>query len=195
MGCLANEAFAGSKMFDAKKGEKGNPFMVEDEYLNFVLENADIEYDHIKTYYQRKLPLLREVILKFYNQRKEVKAKMKGMDESSSKYKDLDELQTGLKLNMNSLYGKLCEKGHHKSYVYIEGKINEYNTPNPKYPCILTGSFITYRARLNLLQQIKAVLDAGYDFLYADTDSVIYGCPITDAAEKIFGKDNGNLGE
>lgn len=96
---------------------------------------------------------------------------------------------------MNSLYGKMCEKGHHRGWVYHESQIKGFTQENPKYPCILSGAFITYRARLCLLEKIKDVLDAGYDFLYADTDSVIYGCPRTDDAELIFGKDSGNLGE
>lgn len=107
----------------------------------------------------------------------------------------LDDTQKGLKDLMNSLYGKLCEKGHHQGTVYFHSKSTNFAHETFKYPCILTGAYITYRARLCLLEKIKKVVDSGYDFLYADTDSVIYGCPVTDEPALIFGEDTGKLGE
>lgn len=113
----------------------------------------------------------------------------------TSKFIDLDDQQKGLKLLMNALYGKLCEKGHHTGIVYHESRFTKFKKDDEYYPCILTGSFITYRSRLELLHKIKASLQAGCDFLYADTDSVIIGCPKDLDYTTIFGTNNGNLGE
>lgn len=80
---MANQAFATTKMGNPEKGEIAKPFMVEDKYLEFVKANAEIKYEHIKTYYQKKQPLLRELIFRFYNKRQEIKGIMKKMDRSA----------------------------------------------------------------------------------------------------------------
>lgn len=172
---------------------------MEKEYHDFVLENAEVDYELINTYYQRKAPLLKELILKFYTKRKEIKETMKRMEkdgrEKEARYADLNDQQEALKINMNALYGKLCEKGHHLGIVYHECQYKEYVNDDLYYPCILTGSFITYRGRLSLVKKIKKVIEAGYNFLYADTDSVIFGCPKDANLEEIFGIDDGDIGQ
>lgn len=95
---------------------------------------------------------------------------------------------------MNSLYGKMCEKGHHVNTVYYDLKYEIYPNPKKKYPCILTGSFITYRARLKLLKTIKQVVESGHDFLYADTDSITLGLDKGADITSIFGEKTKKLG-
>lgn len=172
---------------------------MEKEYFDFVRENCNIEYEIIDTWYQANTTVLKPLIEMYYNKRKDCKAEMKKLerdgDDKTPMYEDLDDQQQGLKLLMNSLYGKLCEKGHHTGVVYHESKYTRYKQDDGIFPCILSGSFITYRGRLSLMKKIKAVVEAGYDFLYADTDSVILGCPKDADMTKIFGEDKGNLGE
>lgn len=172
---------------------------MEKEYFDFVLENADVDYELVDTWYQENTKIIKPLIDMYYNKRKECKTEMKELkkrgEDNTGKYADLQDQQEGLKILMNALYGKMCEGGHHTGIVYYESKYTKFKHDELSYPCILTGSFITYRGRLSLLQKIKAILDAGHDFLYADTDSVILGCPKDVDMTKIFGVDNGNLGE
>lgn len=188
-----------TRPFGKKKINERRTFFVEKEYFDFVRENADVEYELIDTWYQANTTVIKHLIEMFYNRRKECNAKKQELedrgDTKSSTYEDLDDQQKGLKLLMNSLYGKMCEKGHHTSVVYYQSKYTKFKQDNAKLPCILTGSFITYRGRLSLLQKIKAVIEAGHDFLYADTDSVVLGCHKDADMTPIFGTDQGNLGE
>lgn len=190
--CMRNQAFGENKC-------NGKPFFCLKEYFDFVMENANVKYTKLGTYYQRKARILAPLIKKYYDQRKNVKDAMKILEKDglrgSPKYEDLDNQQASLKLLMNALYGKLCEKGHLISCVYSGGEYHKYEEEAEYYPCILTGSFITYMGRLSLLNKIKSVLDAGHEFLYCDTDSVILACPKDVDLTSIFGVDRGNLGE
>lgn len=175
------------------------PFFCLKEYFDFIVANADIEYVLRGTYYQRRAKILEPLINKYYETRKELKKTLKTMENNgekiTAKYEDLDNKQNSLKLLMNSLYGKMCEQGHLIGCVFNEGEYRKYESDREYYPCILTGSYITYMGRLNLLNKIKLVIEAGYDFLYADTDSVVLGCPKDADLTPIFGVDRGNLGE
>lgn len=172
----------------------GIPFFVEDEYWKFVLENCEIEYTVEHVYYQRNTHVLAGLINKYFDRRAAIKEIMARTPEDTPEYKSLDDTQNGLKILMNSLYGKMCEKGHHTNVVYNQTKYEVFTNEKKVYPCILTGSFITYRARLTLLRKIKETIESGYDFLYADTDSIIMGCPVDADTTPIFGEDDGLIG-
>lgn len=187
MECIKNQAFSMEKL-------SGIPFFVEGEYWKFVLENCEIEYELEHTYYQRTNNVLCDLIDKYFDRRHAVKDRMKNCKDPGE-YADLDDTQKGLKLLMNSLYGKMCEKGHHTNVVFNELKYETFLNEEKIYPCILTGSFITYRARLTLLRKIRECIDAGYEFLYADTDSIMIGCSKDDDPEDVFGRDSGLIGE
>lgn len=187
MECINNQAFSMEKLTEFF-------FFVEDEYWKFVLENCEVDYDVEYTYYQRNTRIIGGLINKYFDRRAAIKKEMEKLSKTSTEYIALNDTQNGLKTLMNSLYGKMCEKGYHVNVVYNDLKFNTYKSKDRKHPCILTGSFITYRARLTLLKKIKKVLDSGYDFLYADTDSIIMGCGVDDDLTSIFGKDDGRIG-
>lgn len=142
-------------------------FFILKEYFDFIKENADLEYTISGVYYQHKTRVLRDQIDKYYNKRMEVRARMEKLDPTQNNYQqlyeDMDDQQKGLKLLMNSLYGKMCEKAHHTGCIYHEGEFKNFISDSSinNYPCILTGSYIIYRARLELLNKIKAVREQG----------------------------------
>lgn len=185
--------------FGINKVNENRTFFVEKAYFDFVRDNSEMEYELVNTYYQKNTTIIKPLIDMYYTKRKECKDEMKEMERMGEtkrdRYKDLDDQQEGLKLLMNSLYGKMCESGHQTGIVYYESRYKKYTNEHLDHPCILTGSFITYRGRLSLLEKIKAILDAGHDFLYADTDSVVLGCAKDADMTSIFGVDKGNLGE
>lgn len=188
MKCLKNEGFGTKKLTD-------KPFFVEGEYWKFMLKNAKMDYTVVGTYYQYNTNVIAPLMRKYYKKRMEYKSLMEEQLLGTPQYDLFDRIQHGLKILLNSLYGKMCERGYHVNIVYNDLKFETYDNPKKIYPCILTGSFITYRARLKLLSTIKKVLDAGHDFLYADTDSITLGCKEGSDLKPIFGEDNKNLGE
>lgn len=192
MDLLKDEAFGQAK-------RNGVPFFVLKEYLDFVIAHSTIDYSILGTYYQRKEKILAGLINSYYERRKEIKRIMDRMEsegeKGTPKYIDLDDKQSNLKLLMNSLYGKMCEKGRLIECVYAMGEYHEFENEEEYYPCILTASYITYKSRLCLLEKIKAVIESGYDFLYADTDSVVLGCPKEADLTPIFGVNEGKLGQ
>lgn len=105
-------------------------FFILKEYFDFIRENADLDYTISGTYYQHKTRVLREQIDKYYSKRKEVISKRDNLDPNLPNYKqlydDMDDQQKGLKLLMNSLYGKMCEKAHHMGCIYHEGEYKKY---------------------------------------------------------------------
>lgn len=188
MKCLKNEGFGTKKLND-------KPFFVEGEYWKFMLKNAKMDYSVDGIYYQYNTTIIAPLMKRYYGKRMEYKALMEEQKKGTPEHELYDRIQHGLKILLNSLYGKLCERGYHVNIVFNDLKYDTYDNPNKIYPCILTGSFITYRARLKLLSTIKRVLDAGHDFLYADTDSITLGCKRGTNLTPIFGTDNKNLGE
>lgn len=188
MECLNNQAFSQEKL-------AGRPFFVEGEYWAFVLDNCEIDYELEGIYYQKSDFLLKSFITKLFDKRAAIKKEMKNHTPGSTEYSGLKDLEEGLKLLMNSLYGKMCERGYHVNKVYNELRFEIFENTEKNYPCILTGSYITSKSRLKLLTKIREIIDAGYDFLYADTDSVIFGAPKKADLGKIFPDDQGKLGE
>lgn len=188
MKCLKNEGFGTKKQTD-------RPFFVEGKYWEFMLKNAHMDYTVEGTYYQNNTKVIANLMKKYYAKRNEYKDLRDKFEEGTPEYELYDRIQHGLKILLNSLYGKMCERGYHINIVFNDLKFETYDNPKKIYPCILTGSFITYRARLKLLSTIKKVLDAGHDFLYADTDSITLACRKGSDLKPIFGEDNKNLGE
>lgn len=178
----------------AEKKTQNTPFLVEKEYWDFVCENSDIEYTLEHTYYQYNTRIFEPLINKYYGKRLEYKDLKEKAPKGSADYELYDTVEHGLKVLLNSIYGKMCEKGYHVNTVYYDLKYEIYQNPWKKYPCILTGSFITYRARLKLLSTILKTLEAGHDFLYADTDSITLGCDKDADLTTIFGEKTKKLG-
>lgn len=81
MSCLANEAFSKDKVGPLIKGQGHPPIMVDEAYLKFVKENCDVDYEVVNVYYQKTAKLLRTFVMKLYDKRKEIKARMKYMEE------------------------------------------------------------------------------------------------------------------
>lgn len=182
-----NEGFAAVKT-------NNTPFLVDKEYWDFVCENSDIEYTMEHTYYQYTTRIIEPLINKLYEKRVEYKDLHKKAVKGTAEHELYGNIEGGLKVLLNSLYGKMCEKGYHVNTVYYDLKYEIYPNPKKKYPCILTGSFITYRARLKLLKTIKQVVESGHDFLYADTDSITLGCDRDADLTPIFGEKSPKLG-
>lgn len=188
MDCMKNEAFGKKKM-------TSHAIFVEGEYWKFVLKNTKIDYTLEHIYYQHNTKIVAPLIVKYYSKRLEYQRMMASHPKGSAEYVKYDKIQKGLKILLNSMYGKMCEKGYHANVVFYDSRYETFENENKVYPCILTGSFITYRARLKLLNAIKKVVDAGYDFLYADTDSITLGCPKNSDLTPIFGSNSTSLGE
>lgn len=105
--------------------------------------------------------------------------------------------EKGIKTTMNSLYGKMCEKSYLSNIVYFDGKFNKILDENAVYRCSLTGAFIALKGRVMLYKQIKKVIEHGFKFLYADTDSVMFAYPKKEENKlnDIFGFNTGKLGQ
>lgn len=160
-----------------------NGRILKAEHLEITLTDIDFRiilsmYDwddmkvsdlYVSTYH--RLPMqIRETIMKYYR----VKTELKGCDQDGDDY--LYYMKNKEKLN--STYGMMVEDpakdsiifkdGHYEQdFKPLEDLIREHN--RTAFLCYSWGVWVTAWARLNLQ---KGIDQAGYDFVYCDTDSV-----------------------
>lgn len=188
-----------------KDSDKPYRFYVTEEYLNMMRENTDaLVITEYHTLYQEKTICLKKFVEDLYRKRVCLKRELNDVkrleqtQETIAKIEQLNNQQTGIKIVLNSLYGKFCEKPHHTQCFYsnlTNWQYIRYPVENPVYRSILSGAYITSIGRLKLIDKIIQCAKQGWKVLYADTDSVIFVCPKTADHTPIFGTDNGWLGE
>lgn len=180
-------------------------FYVTEEYLEMMKEYSDdLKVIVYHTLYQEKTLCLKKFVDDLYRKRTVLKKELKEIDalpktqDTIARKEQLQNQQTGIKIVLNSLYGKFCEKPHHTQCFYSnvsDYKFIRYPVNAPVYRTILSGCYITYTARLKLIEKIIECRKRGWTVLYSDTDSVIFACPKSADHTSIFGIDEGWLGQ
>lgn len=180
-------------------------FYVTEEYLQLMKNHTSVlEMKEYHTVYQEKTKAFKKFVEDLYRKRVLLKRELKDLKaqerthEILSRIEQLSTQETGIKIVLNSLYGKFCEKPFHNRCFYSnlsDFKYVRYPVDNPKYCSILSGAYIIYEARLKLLEKIIKCVEQGWKVLYADTDSVIFACPKTADHTSVFGTDEGWLGQ
>lgn len=141
-------------------------FFIIEEYYQFVLRNTVNDIEILETYYQVKNTDLSRFIRNAYN----IKLKAKDIEDEEKKKNGLG----NIKLILNSIYGKLCERTYTKEHYYdpeicdFIGKdvfVNEY-----RYT--LSGAFVSQMGRLIMMSVITKEINNGNVFIYSDTDSI-----------------------
>lgn len=185
--------------------EKIVKFYVTDEYLQMLKENTLVfRYKEYHTVYQEKTYCIKKFIEDLYRKRVNIKREKEEFEskpptqETITRLVQLENEDEGVKTILNSIYGKFCEKPHHTQCFYsnVNGfKFQRYAVDNPVYRCILSGAYITYQGRLKVIEKIIQCSKEGWKVLYADTDSVIFACPKSTDHTKVFGTNDGWLGQ
>lgn len=123
-----------------------------------------------------------------YNQRLELK------DKGIKTKRDKDE-DARLKVLMNSIYGKMCEKTREERTLYKGGKFIKKPIEGFKFKSTASGLYVAWMGRLIIYKHILEVIAAGYKFLYCDTDSIKFAHPKGADLTEIFNIGNRELGE
>lgn len=184
---------------------KPTKLYVTQEYLDLMKKYTSVlDIKEYHTVYQEKTKCFKKFVEDLYRKRVLLKRELKQLKEQPRTHENLSRIeqlsnqQTGIKIVLNSLYGKFCEKPHHNRCFYSnlsDFKYVRYPIDNPKYRSILSGAYIIYEARLKLLDKIIKCVEQGWKVLYADTDSVIFVCPKSADHTIVFGTDEGWLGQ
>lgn len=167
-------------------------FIILEETLELANRVCDHDLEVVRYWHQPLCEKMAEYIDEMYSYRCRLKAEMKNLDENSDEYISKDKEQECTKVCMNSLYGKMGEKYHefYDEISNINPKI-ERKSNSPKYPCILSGSYVTAKARLILMTSAISEVSAGNEFLYCDTDSLFL---IDKTGKRSFEVDPNKLG-
>lgn len=188
------------------KLQNGNPFYITRDLLNFIYANMseDSEIVEIATKYQSKTYIVGEFIKYLYNLRKEIEGNAKRLEEGrevsnaiTSEINRLKVMGKGVKTTMNSLYGKFCEDSYLKISYRDKVGYYDYEDENAKYYNQLTGIYIADIGRLKIYEKIRLVIEAGFKFLYSDTDSVKFAYPTEkiDVVNTIFDEESEIIGD
>lgn len=173
-------------------------FYIDRETLEFIKENMNedaIIVEHY-SYYQRVTNIVGDFVNYLYKTRNDLRKAMDEVDSASADYLKYDVMQKGVKTTMNALYGKLCEGTYEVKTWYTHEGFNHAIVDNVKRCNMLAGVYIALRGRYILYKKIKGVLERGFKFLYADTDSVKFAHPpgSEHAIEEVFGLRTDELG-
>lgn len=144
---------------------------VTEDYLNLIKKHTTVlKYKEHHTRYQEITMCIKKFVEDLYRKRANLKKELKQLEkqektqESIVRIEQLNNQQTGIKIVLNSLYGKFCEKPHHTQCFYSNlnnYKFERYAVPNPEYRCILSGCYIIYESRLKLLDKIIKCSERG----------------------------------
>jgi DNA polymerase elongation subunit (family B) len=102
---------------------------------------------------KKKKGFISTILEKIFEERAEIKKKMKNMDKNSEEYKILDSRQIALKYIINSTYGYL-------------------GFPNSRWYCLECASSVTALGRKHITEVKEFIEKKGYKVLYGDTDSI-----------------------
>lgn len=149
----------------------------------------DVQYEILEIKYVKANPYLREYVKELYKFKKLYKKEGK------------DGYTHAIKILLNSTYGSLCMKSQYSSYFYFRGmapdefnngkddykliresknynignyKCYEYEGGKPRYVNRIAAGYITARQRTKLLNKILSVDDPNKNFVYCDTDSILF---------------------
>lgn len=104
-----------------------------------------------------------------YEKRLEIKRKQVITGEITQEEKDRDKQ---LKVAMNSIYGKLCQRTFQADTIYRKGKFETDHLEGVELRSCMTGLYVAWMGRLILYEHIVKVIDKKFTFLYCDTDSI-----------------------
>ncbi|BFI73054.1 DNA polymerase [Nanoarchaeota archaeon] len=102
---------------------------------------------------KKKKGFISQILENIFEERSNLKKKMKSLDKSSEEYKILDSRQLALKYIINSTYGYL-------------------GFPNSRWYCLECASSITALGRKHITEVKEFIEKKGYKVLYGDTDSI-----------------------
>lgn len=149
----------------------------------------DLEYEILDIKYVKANPYLREYVKELYKYKKLYKSQKK------------EGYTHAIKILLNSTYGSLCMKNQYSSYFYFKDnapeifnngkddyqlmrecknysigyyKCYEYEGGKPRFVNRIAASYITARQRTKLLRKILTVEDPNKNFVYCDTDSILF---------------------
>ncbi|BBL45634.1 archaeal DNA polymerase I [Nanobdella aerobiophila] len=115
---------------------------------------ADTSVGKLEVWYCKKNKgFISSILESIFNERIEIKKKMKGLDKDSEEYKILDSRQLSLKYIINSTYGYL-------------------GFPNSRWYCLECASSITALGRKYIMEVKDYIENKGYKVIYGDTDSI-----------------------
>lgn len=189
----------------SEESENPTKIYVTEEYLEMMKANTSVlKMKVYHTLYQEKTWCVKKFVEDLYRKRVLLNRELADIKtkpvtpEIEAKTEQLKNEQTGIKIVLNALYGKFCERPHHTQCFYsnlTDYKYVRYPLENPVYRCILSGCYIIYEARLKLIDKIIKCRQQGWTVLYTDTDSVIFACPKDADSTTIFGTNEGWLGQ
>ncbi|MGC9079481.1 MAG: DNA-directed DNA polymerase, partial [Nanopusillaceae archaeon] len=102
---------------------------------------------------KKKKGFISEILENIFEERAEIKKKMKNLDKDSEEYKILDSKQLALKYIINSAYGYL-------------------GFPNSRWYCLQCAAAITALGRKHIEEAKEFFEKKGYKTIYGDTDSI-----------------------
>lgn len=164
-------------------------FIPEDVYTFFKYEGVvKGEIKVINKVYQFTTTEVGRYMKFIYDKRLELK------DRGIKTKRDKDE-DSRLKVLMNSIYGKMCEKTRDEKTLYKKGQFVKEPIKGFRFKSTISGLYVAWMGRLIIYKHILEVLAAGYKFLYCDTDSIKFVHPKEANLKEIFKIGNRNLGD
>lgn len=177
------------------------------ELLEFIKLHSTGEIIEHESYWQEKTYTAQSFIKFLYSLRLDKKEEIKIIQDKLKTNKADQELtqqltalklqEQGVKLVMNSLYGKFAERTYLCDKYYFGGQYITVPKTNQQYGAVSSGLYIALYGRYILYQKILATLNKGFTFLYCDTDSVKFAYPLNrkNELEDVFGFNAGHLGD
>lgn len=168
MGDLETAPFPISK----QEGIDVTSYLVPEEVYEFLKRNVLGTMKIVGTYYQFTSTEIARYMGFIYQKRIDIKRKYPNGLPPEVKLED-----DSLKLAMNCIYGKLCEKTRDVKTKYKRAQFTEEPIKDVKLKSPLSGLYVSWMGRLMIYKHIHKVLERGYKFLYSDTDSIKFVHP------------------
>lgn len=140
-------------------------------------ESIEIEISSTKKkvwFCKKEKGFISKNIKELFEERAEIKKKLKSIDKNSAEYKILDNKQYALKILINSMYGYL-------------------GFPNSRWYCLECAAAVTAYGRSNIKRVIDYLGSKGFKVIYGDTDSVFVEVKDKENSLKVLEEINNNL--
>lgn len=172
------------------QGEEPRLIYLPLEVYQFLTSNNVIKGKINKTAvkYQQTTKELSRFMCEMYERRRFYKTK-----EDLTPAEEADD--KSIKIAMNSIYGKLCEKTHEEKVIYKKGKFNTEDLLDVEMRSPISGTYVAWMGRLMIYEHLYKVRRAGFKFLYCDTDSIKFVHPAGYDLGKLFVIGNTDLGQ